>query len=246
MKLRNLVVTSAALLFSAPLFAGTYFGAVEDWKGLDYDYNDVVFSLSGSNLKLQTQTGKWFAEPALGTDGRPFWNNSSLDGSNYNAGYCIYGGGSCNGGTALDPGASYLAASATSKTGSANDVTFSATGSVTLSAALEVTAGKNQLGWYSLSSPSVVNWLSSGASTGTYSFNPNGAFGLVSENLVPYFNQDTYNFYSQSWLGTQDTVSHFAFFGDPAATVTPEPGLEGMIGLGLLGAGVVARRRKKS
>ena len=246
MTLKNLVLTGAALLFSTPLFATTYFGGVEDWTGLDYDYNDAVFSVKSNDLKLQTQTGQWFAQPALGTGGMPFWNHMSLDGPNDNIGYCIYGGGSCNGGHAVDAGADYLASSATSQTGSTNDVAFSSTSEVTLDVAFGVTAGQDRFGWYSLSDPNSVHWFSQGATKGSYTFDPNGGFGLVSENLTPYFNLETYEYYSQSWLGSQDTQSHFAFFGDPAATVTPEPGLEGMVGLGLLGAGAIARRRKKS
>lgn len=244
MKIRNLVLAATALL-ATPMFASTYFGGVEDWTSLDYDYNDVVFSMSGNNLALHSDSGKWFAQPGLGTSGTPFWNNSSLDAANDNVGYCIYGGGTCHGGTALAAGSQYLAASATSKTGSANDVTFSATGDVHLSVAEHITQGQNQLGWYSLSDPSTIHWLSAGTTTGMVSFDPNGAFGLVSQNLVPYFNHETYSYYSESWMGSQDAVSHFAFFGTPS-TVTPEPGLESLVGLGLLGLGVVARRRKKS
>ena len=245
MEIRSVVLAGAALLLATPLFATKYYGGVEDWNGLDYDYNDVVFSLSGNNLVLNSATGHWFEQPALGTSGTPFWNHSSLDGPNYNTGYCMYGGGSCNGGKALDAGAEYLAANATSKTGSANDVTFSSSGAVMLSIAMDITAGMNRLGWYSAADPTAVNWLSASTSTGSYTFNPSGAFGLVDQNLVPYFNSDDYSYYSQSWIGSQDTVSHFAFFGDPATNVVPEPGVDGLVGLGLLSAAFLIRKRKQ-
>ena len=58
MKIRQLVITGAALLLASPLFATTYFGGVEDWNGLDYDYNDVVFSLNSNSLTLNSATGQ--------------------------------------------------------------------------------------------------------------------------------------------------------------------------------------------
>ncbi len=246
MKIRQLVLTGAAVLLASPLFATTYFGGVEDWNGLDYDYNDVVFSLNSNSLTLNSATGQWYAEPALGTSATPFWNRSSLDAPNDNVGYCIYGGGNCNHGVALGAGYTYLAANNTSKTGSANDVTFSAKDPVTLSVALTITAGYNKLGWYSLSDPNAVHWFTTDASYGSYTFNPDGSFGLVDENLVPYGNHENYNYYSQSDLGSLDQVSHFAFFADPPAAVTPEPAAIGLLGLGLIGAGFLARRQRKA
>ncbi len=79
-----------------------------------------------------------FAEPTLngatgtlGLNGTPFWNNDSQDGANDNVGFCIYGGpaGSCKGNAALDPSADFIAA-ANTKTGSANNITFTDAGGV--------------------------------------------------------------------------------------------------------------------
>ena len=116
-------------------------GAFEDNIGptADYDYQDLVYTLSGPGLTLNTATGQWFNQSSAGTLntnsfnpgplGTPFWNNSSSDGAGgYNIGWCIWGGGACNNGVGRSPGAQYLA---TSTGGSVNDVYFSATGSVT-------------------------------------------------------------------------------------------------------------------
>lgn len=243
MSLRKWALTGVALVMASPMFAGTYFGGLEDWNGLDYDYNDVVFSLSGSGLSLHSGTGKWLVEPALGTSGMPFWNRSSIDGPMDNVGYCVYGGGTCNGGTALDAGAKYLAANATSSTGTANDVTFSANGQVTLDVALQLTGAKDSLGWYSISDPKAINWLNADSSNGLFSFNPGGDFGLVgqSRGVIP---GTGYTYFSQSWYGSKDDVSHFAFFGGTDAAVAPEPGVTGLMGLGLLGMSLLIRKRK--
>src|ERR1700722_17928395 len=95
-----------------PAHADTYYGGFEDTVGGDYDYNDLVFSLSGAGLTLNS-SGTWYGESTatLGTSGTPFWNHASGDGPNDNIGYCMYGGGNCNGGTALDAGGYFLARS---------------------------------------------------------------------------------------------------------------------------------------
>ncbi len=243
MKLTKWALTGVALVMAAPMFAGTYFGGMEDWNGLDYDYNDVVFSLSGSGLTLNSATGKWFAEPVLGTSGTPFWNHASIDGPMNNVGYCIYGGGKCNGGAGLDAGAKYLAASATSSTGTANDVTFSASGQVTLDVALQITGAKDSLGWYAISDPKAINWLNADSSDGLFSFTPGGDFGLVGQSRGVTAGTG-YTYFTQSWYGSKDDVSHFAFFRGTSAAVTPEPGVTGLMGLGLFGMGLLMRPRK--
>ena len=241
MKIRNLLALTAAALLAVPMFATTYFGGLEDWTALDYDYNDVVFSVSGNGLTLQS-TGSWFNQPVLGTNGSPFWNNSSLDGPNDNIGFCIYGGGTCNGGAALDAGAKYLADNA-SNTGSTNDVTFRSNGLVTLNIAVQNTSSLDRLGWYSVSNPAAISWLNAG-NTGTYSFTLDGSFGLVGQSQSRDSNQG-YTYYSQSSYGNQDNVSHFAFFGVPASdVVTPEPSGIGLLSIGLAVGAAIFRKRK--
>lgn len=235
MKLKRMALMGAVALLATPLFAGSYYGGLEDWNGLDYDYNDVVFSLNGSNLMLHS-TGNWFTQPALGTSGTPFWNHSSLDAPNDNVGFCIYGGGSCNGGTALFPNSEYLAANP-SERGSANDVTFTADGQVTLNVALQITMARDVIGWYSVSNPGTVNWLNPSATNGSYTFTPGGAFGLAAQNAG-------YSYYSQSNFGSADYVSHFAFFGTPSSA-TPEPASLGMLGIGLVSGLALLRKRAR-
>ncbi len=235
MRLTKWALLGLAALLTTPMFGSTYFGGLEDWNGLDYDYNDVVFSLKASNLELHS-SAKWFTEPTLGTSGTPFWNHASLDGPQDNVGYCIYGGGTCNGGAALDAGAKYLASNKTS-TGSANNVTFTASGEVVLNIAMQITDAKNVFGWYLLSNPTTVNWLDPNSTDGLYSFDPGGAFGLVGKN-------DTYTYYSQSNYGSADSVSHFAFFNQPAAAGAPEPGMFGLMSLGLLASALFLRRQR--
>ncbi len=221
-----------------PVHADTYYGGYEDTVGGDYDYNDLVFSLSGAGLVLNS-SGTWYPESAatLGTSGTPFWNHSSFDGPNYNVGYCIYGGGSCNGGAALDSGANFLASSTK---GSVNDVTFTP-GSSTATVILGIAADKNELGWFLTSDPTAINWI--GGVGGSDSFTPGGTFGLVGCNDWTGSSCAGTEFFSVTSDGNGgDSTSHFAFFG-PAAVATPEPGTLGLVGSGLL-ALVGLRRRK--
>src|SRR3954452_14812938 len=107
MNLRRLSLIGAALLMSIPTFASTYYGGFEDTKGGDYDYNDIVFTLSGNRLTLNTSDGHWYNKPTLGTSGTPFWNNASWDNGDKNIGFCVYGGADC--GAGLSSTAQYLA-----------------------------------------------------------------------------------------------------------------------------------------
>lgn len=240
MRITNLALLGTALLFTSPIFASTYFGGFEDsmGSGADYDYNDLVFSISGSNLTLNTSTGVWFNKSSAGVlntsagahglAGSPFWNNSSLDGAGgYNVGSCIYGGGACNGGTGLAPADKYLA---TSTGGSVNDVTFSVNGNVSEQVTLSIAADSNTLGWELASGVGGVHYFSTGVQ-GPVSFSPGGNFELIaSVNGGTTFNSDS---------AASDGVSHFAFFGSQA----PEPSSVGLMGLALLVGGLAFRKR---
>ena len=243
MKLTTKLTTAAlgaAMLLAAPAWSATIYGGFEDTVNGDYDYNDLVFSLSGSGLSINLNGASLFAKPTLngatgtqGLNGTPFWNNESSDGANDNVGFCIYGGGACNGGTGLDPSADYIASSNTSKTGSANDITFTDNGGVSANVTLTITSNTDTLGWYNTSTPGTINLL---GGVGTYTFNPGGSFGLVGE-----VNGST-TFYSNTAAGgTQDPnsgVSHFAFFETP----TPEPSTFLLLGAGFVALGSLRRR----
>src|SRR5579863_10200890 len=55
----------------------------------DKDYNDLVFTLSGSGLKLNSNGT--LSNPITPNDsGSPFWNNLSGDGVSKNFGNCLY------------------------------------------------------------------------------------------------------------------------------------------------------------
>lgn len=239
MNLKNLTLIGAALLLSAPVFGSTYYGGFEDSINGDYDYNDIVFSLSGNGLKLNS-SATFFAQPVVNNNGRPFWDNMSFDGTTKNVGYCIYGGGTCNSGVALDPGAQFLATSANDREGSANDVTFSVGGSVSADIFLKIASYSNTLGYYLLSDSShAFHALTATSTANVYTFSPSGNFGLI--GMV----NGSSKFYSQTQYGVCDDVSHFAFFNSPAAAA-PEPGMLGLMGAGLVTVGAFFRRRKAS
>ena len=238
MKLQKIALGGALMLLAAPLWAGTYYGGFEDTNGGDYDYNDIVFKITGATLN---SSGSFFGETAAALlasndSGSPFWNHTSSDPdtAHDNIGYCVYGdaadSGACGGLAALDPVAAYLAAS--NGVNSANDITFTSTGGTTGTVLLEITSATDTLGWYNLDTPGTITVL--GAGLNSITPDAQGKFGLVGivNGTTKFYSNDT----SATPLG--DSVSHFALFE------TPEPGTMAMLGLGLVTIGFWRNRRK--
>jgi hypothetical protein len=243
MRLTKWIVLGAAVLLASPVFATTYWGGFEDSENSigsrsDYDYNDLVFTISSSSLILNTNTGVWFDRSsagslntgagAAGLAGTPFWNNSSLDGAGgNNIGWCIYGGGACNGGVGLAPGDKYLA---TATGGSVNDVSFSVNGDVTEQVTLSISSTADRFGWIALSDPATPHLFSSGVQ-GPLTFTPGGNFILFTTANGPAF----------SSAGVRgDNVTHFAFFA-----AIPEPSSIGLLGFALFSGALALRKRLK-
>jgi hypothetical protein len=222
----------AALLVTSPVFGSTYWAGFEDDSGsqADYDYNDLVFSIGGSSLSLHTSTGLWFNETSagvlntgglgLGPTGTPFWNNASNDGpGGFNIGWCVWGGGACNGGAGAAPLAQYLAAS---NGGSVSDVYFSTMGAVDEEVTLSMASDIDSLGWELVSGVGGIHLFSPGVQ-GPETFMPGGDFVLIGDvRQVASFNSD---------IAAPDGLSHFAFF---AAANAPEPSTIALISFALL------------
>lgn len=238
-----ILVGAAAALLTTPAFATTYWGGFEDTSGsgADYDYNDLIFSITGDSLLLHTTTGVWFNRASAGVlnmgaganglAGTPFWNNTSLDGpGGKNVGFAIYGGGALNGGVGLAPGDQYLA---TATGTSVNDVYFSVNGDVSEQVAISVTAATDALGWQ-LRSGGAIHLFAPGVQ-GPVTFTPGGDFVLIGNVASP-----ATTFASNA--AAADGVSHFAFFGPSV----PEPSSIGLLGFALLSGGLAFRKRLKS
>ncbi len=237
-------ILKRCLVLAAPafLFAGTalpahatsfsssaYYVGVEDYPvsgpgAGDKDYNDLVFTLSGSGLTLNSSGT--LSNPITPDDnGSPFWDNLSGDGAGKNFGNCLYTAAMnpCTGGAPIDPSAKYL-----SNGGGFVGFDFSgASGSVSLTIDAALHSDNDTLYW--CTDPSHCH-----AITGGGTFTPGAG---------------TFYFALLDTTGTEHSYtsesSNFAAALNPTQA-TPEPLSLALTGSGLLGLFFVRRRRTHS
>lgn len=220
--------------------ATTILGGFEDIPGSsgyerNGDFNDVMFEMTG-NFTMQNPGGVFnnLTSGVVNQNGTVFWDNPSADGPDLNIGYMFLNDPSF-------PGLEYLA---TPSGASVNDVTFYATGPVTLTYLGGITAWltTDNLGWYSLAKPTTLDPLYAYPDQAGYSvtFDPNGAFALYAMNGQG----QTYSSVAANNVNESGTQQHFAFFEEPGCVHVPEPSTASLAGIGmaLLGLGVYRHR----
>jgi hypothetical protein len=243
----HIYILAVALVAGAGLGrAATIIGALEDTPGntgyeKNGDFNDMMFEVTG-NITIQAPGGVFnnLTSGVVNENGTVFWDNRSLDGPDMNAGFMLLGDNAFH-------NLQYLALADGS---SVNDVTFDATGPVTFSYLGGIAADKQDtVGWYSAADPAVLNQLAAVTEPEgvTATFDPNGEFALYAS--TGSWGQ-VYNSVASGNIGDSGSQQHFAFFEEPGCQPppqVPEPSTAalGGIGMTLMGAGLVARRRKQ-
>jgi hypothetical protein len=231
--------------------SNTFYVGVEDATHGDYDYNDLIFSISSNKtLTLEGQYGAGFqqsSQPSLfaplttaSNNGTPFWNHQSFDGAFSNFGECLYDNGAHNTCTAsaLAPTANYLAGSGSSH-GSV-DFYFhpSSNSTITIDLLASITAnGNDRTNLFYCPEGSIVGCTQINLGGGnTFSFVTSGNFDLLLRNggLSFYDSNTSVNFDSDPG------VSHFA-----VAVGTPEPATFALVGGALVGLGILRRRSRR-
>jgi hypothetical protein len=239
----------AVLLAAAPVgMAATILGGLEDGQGSsglerNGDFNDVIFEIAG-NVSIDAPGGMFsnLSPAVVNQTGTVFWDNPSGDGPDMNIGYCLLGEAKCTPAGAITGNFEYLS---TPSGGSVNDVTFDATGTVTLTVLGGITANLgNTLGWYDLADPGVKHQLAAVApdSSGeTASFTPDGAFALYSTDGWG----QVYSSVSASNVDESSNQQHFAFFEPQSISSVPEPSTAALAGIGAVLLGLGSLRRTK-
>ena len=248
MSIKNLLISVSCVAIALPAFgtaisspvaynsAGNiYYVGMEDAIGGDYDYNDLIFSLTGSStVTLEGDSTSALFPPVstvTPTSAPPaFWNNNSGDGAGVNFGQCLYNNPTaCNGPFA--PTASYLAESGTQ---TSSQFYFAGGGTITLNLLANITANANDI--------TGLEWCLEGTTTcssitftaGIATFTPTGNFDLALNNGSATFDSNLSNFVADGG------IDHFA-----VAVGTPEPGTLAVVGTVLVGLGILRRRHNK-
>lgn len=258
----------AGILFlTTPMWAGTYYGGFEDstGSGSDYDYNDIVFSISGSDLTL-VSSGSWFnysqglllssADGAnglgagLGTGISPFWDRTSQDADHPddNVGYCIYGDASdpsaCGGNPAAGPpthgiaGASGIDGSGQylASAGGLNNPEDVYFTATSPTASIIISITADSDSLYYV--PITGGLAVTPTALNAVAITSGHAFTPGGEFELVGFNASTGSYYSS------DGSAQFAFF-NTGATVIPEPASMALLGSGLLAFGLWSRKRSR-
>jgi hypothetical protein len=231
-----------ALMLAAPLFADTLYGGLEDYAGNQGyekwgDFNDMVYSLSG-DISVNAPSAQFndLTPSMVNENGSLYFDQHSLDGSDYNIGYCVLDLGSCHLPVALGAMRYLATASGAAPLG----ITFHANGPVSFSLLLQVTSGTDTLGWYDPANPGDLHFLFNGpGSTGaTVTINMNGDFVLFSQNSLGQF----YSSIAAANLNESVSQQHFALFEDPPPATAAEPATMFLVGLTLITGAWLVRR----
>lgn len=242
------LLASASEGVAGPILAGPIIGSLEDAPGSggferNGDFNDIIFQLTGV-VSVNAPGGVWsnLTPQVVNENGTVFWDNKSEDGPDMNIGDCLLGEADCSPSGPLGGNYQYLARQ---NGGSVGDVSFDATGAVTLTVLGGVTGTPgNTLGWYNLDNPGVLYSLfavPANSAGETASFTPDGAFALYSTNG----GGQLYSSVSSRNVDESPSQQHFAFFVDPPISAVPEPSTAATLGLGLalFSLGAFLRRR---
>jgi hypothetical protein len=245
MKIHSLLVTGwgfkrAAILFAIaalPAFATTftapaYYVGIEDHIGGDYDYNDLIFTLTGAGLQLTSTNGSLNAPVVPNNDATPFWDRASQDGAGRNYGNCLYTPSVNNcAGSPIDPTAEYLAGPG----GVSTDFSFTASGTVNLVYDIRFAGDVGNL-----------LWCNGGGCT-AITFSPNSPGGTASfDSTLGGGGTFWFRFVDVTTGGTtfnSNTVGGINNFAVSAAV--PEPATFALVGGILLGLGGIGWRRRR-
>ena len=207
----------------------------------------IMLALSGSAF-ADSVTGSGSFQSGWTTSTSTFFNNTSWDGSNMNAGFCIAGGGNCNfagqpnSALAVFAGANFSAPGSFSLNGNG--------GGSNLMAEYAGLANSNQFGWYAVGSDPTV--AANRHRIGAYGFYfLAGGTTLYTSTLYGGATEQHFAVFQGAngalWVGIEDLALSTGDrdYNDMIVKITPVP--EGssllMVGGGLLTLAAAARRR---